>query len=371
MQNFRIVRQTTPAQSFRVASVRGKFDLSAEAIQEVFEGSFCLPNTWNVGLIVGRSGSGKSTIANELFGDCVVQPHSYTGLAVIDEMPKKCSVDEITQVFTSVGFASVPSWLKPYSVLSNGEKMRVDIARAILEDNEITVFDEFTSVVDRQVAQFGSFATQKAIRKANKKFIAVTCHYDVEPWLLPDWVFDCNTMTFRTYDETQKKNRPGVNLSIFRVRNEDKQRFWSMFAKYHYLSHSHNSAADCYLATVNGVPAAWCSVLHFPHPKSKNIKKVHRLVVFPDFQGIGLGSFTTKIVGSLYIRLDFRLMITTSNPSLIHSLNADKIYWKCTDFGFKAPPGKTTKGSLKDVISNKRITASFELKRVYEHEQRS
>ena len=70
--------------------------------------------------------------------------------------------------------------------------------------DELFVFDEFTSVVDRNVAKVGSFAMQKAIRKTNKKFIAVSCHDDIEDWLLPDWVFDTNSMTFRLC-EGQKK----------------------------------------------------------------------------------------------------------------------------------------------------------------------
>ena len=50
-------------------------------------------------------------------------------------MPSYCSVSDITNAFNSVGFSSPPSWLKPYSVLSNGQKMRVDLARSILEKN--------------------------------------------------------------------------------------------------------------------------------------------------------------------------------------------------------------------------------------------
>lgn len=109
-------------------------------------------------------------------------------------MPTNCSVDDITKMFYAVGFGSVTSWLKPYSVLSNGEKMRVDLARALLE-REFVVFDEFTSVVDRQVAQTACIAINKAIKRTNKKFIAVSCHYDILDWLQPDWVFDTNKMT--------------------------------------------------------------------------------------------------------------------------------------------------------------------------------
>lgn len=74
--------------------------------------------------------------------------------------------------------------------------MRVDIARALcLTQNEI-VFDEFTSVVDREIAKVSAYAISKAVRRSKKKIIAVTCHYDVVDWLDPDWVFCTDTMEF-------------------------------------------------------------------------------------------------------------------------------------------------------------------------------
>ena len=71
--------------------------------------------------------------------------------------------------------------------------MRVDLARAMLE-KEFIVFDEFTSVVDRQVAKVASIAIHKAIKRTEKKFIAISCHYDILEWLEPDLVFDTNAM---------------------------------------------------------------------------------------------------------------------------------------------------------------------------------
>jgi ABC-type polar amino acid transport system ATPase subunit len=51
--------------------------------------------------------------------------------------------------------------------------MRVDIARALcLNQNEI-VFDEFTSVVIREIAKVSAYAISKAVRRSKKKFIAV------------------------------------------------------------------------------------------------------------------------------------------------------------------------------------------------------
>lgn len=210
MPNFNIIRETKPAKTFRVASVMGTYDLQDNVIREHFVGSIDLPQNWQIGLIVGASGTGKTTIAKELFPDAYVERFEYTHESILDDMSETATVSQITKTLTSVGLASVPSWLKSYDVLSNGEKMRCDLARAILSDNKLFVFDEFTSVVDRNVAKIGSFAMQKAIRKTEKQFIAVTCHYDVEDWLLPDWVFDTNSMTFRS-NEGLKKISPIVN----------------------------------------------------------------------------------------------------------------------------------------------------------------
>lgn len=247
MPTFDIIKETTAPKSFRVASIIGKFDLQSEKITEQFKGEINLNTDWKIGLIVGKSGTGKTTIAKQLFPNSYITSYEYTKETILDDMPKECSVDEITKAFNSVGFSSHPSWLKPYSVLSNGQKMRVDLARAILEENKMFVFDEFTSVVDRNVAKIGSYAIQKAIRKTDKQFIAVGCHYDVEDWLMPDWVFNTDTMTFQSF-EGQKKNRPKIKFKIYKAKDKS---IWRMFAKHHYLSHSHNNAAHVYLATIN------------------------------------------------------------------------------------------------------------------------
>jgi ABC-type polar amino acid transport system ATPase subunit len=84
--------------------------------------------------------------------------------------------------------------------------MRVDIARALCLDQELTVFDEFTSVVDREVAKIGSVAVAKAVRrKPGKKFIAVTCHSDVIDWLGVDWYYNMDK------EEFVKKTIPPTN----------------------------------------------------------------------------------------------------------------------------------------------------------------
>ena len=193
MQSFDIVKSSEIENTYRVARIMGDYDVKAEHSKEHFQGQINMPENWHIGVIVGGSGTGKSTIARELFKDSIITGFEYSAKSVVDDMPKQCGMDEIEKMFYAVGFGSVPSWLKPYSVLSNGEKMRVDLARAMLE-RDFIVFDEFTSVVDRQVAQTASMAIHKAVHRTGKQFIAVSCHYDILEWLQPDWVFDTNEM---------------------------------------------------------------------------------------------------------------------------------------------------------------------------------
>lgn len=206
MPNFNIIKENKVDKTFRVAKVMSDFDVKIEHSNEHFEGNIELPSEWNIGLICGGSGTGKTTIVNELFKDNLIVDFEYDDKSVLDNMPKNVTTEEIEKMFYAVGFGSVPSWLKSYKVLSNGEKMRVDLARALLEKDFI-VFDEFTSVVDRQVAKTACIAINKAIKNTNKKFIAVSCHKDIIEWLQSDWMFDTDIMqqVFQLAHD-QKKN---------------------------------------------------------------------------------------------------------------------------------------------------------------------
>lgn len=186
-------------ESFRVQQVAGMFDV---AVAEKAERTFCAEvpgpdEKWTIGAIVGPSGSGKSTLAREAFGNQLQTAQVWPrDQAMLDGFPKELSVREISAMLTAVGFSTPPAWIRPYAVLSNGEKFRCNLARALLAGQDLVAYDEFTSVVDRTVAKIGSLAVAKAVRRGAgpaKRFVAVTCHYDVLPWLEPDWVLDMAT----------------------------------------------------------------------------------------------------------------------------------------------------------------------------------
>lgn len=142
-----------------------------------------VPNKFSIGVIVGSSGSGKSTLLKE-FG-IEKQPIWSGTKAIVSHFE---TPDEAINKLSAVGLNSIPSWYKPYRVLSNGEQFRADLAAKI---NDGTVIDEFTSVVDRNVAKAASVALSKYIRKNNiTNVVLSTCHRDILEWLEPDWVID-------------------------------------------------------------------------------------------------------------------------------------------------------------------------------------
>ena len=348
-----IVSSPVP-ESFRVNKIKGMFDCQFDEVKKEFDVSIPIENMpWNVGLIVGASGTGKTTIASRVFdGFNVFKGFEWNAASIVDDFPSNKTPKEITEILSKVGFSSPPDWLKPFAVLSNGQKMRAELARLILESDKPFIYDEFTSVVDRQVAQIGSAAIQKFVRKENKQFIAVSCHYDIAEWLEPDWVYDCNKMQFT--DTRGSLRRPKIEIHV----REAKQTEWSMFMDFHYLSSDHNNAAHKYIAEINGEPVAWCSVLHFPHPVTKNCKKMHRTVVKPDYQGVGLGYFLRCEVAKRYQEKGFIVRTTLSSPALINAMLKRK-EWAMVRKPSRV--GATSKaGVLSGSTSDSRLTASFE-----------
>ncbi len=306
-------------ESFRVQQVRGMFDLPAGlgATEQFSVDVPTVRDNWQIGLIVGPSGSGKTSIARRVYGHAAVD-HSAAwppDAAVIDGFGDK-DIRSITQMLSAVGLSSPPAWLRPYHVLSNGEKFRVDLARLLLTpDNNIAVMDEFTSVVDRTVAQVGSAAVARAIRTGvvKKRFVAVSCHYDVVPWLCPDWIVDMATQTLAR----GCLQRPQLHIEIRRC----KRTLWPRFARHHYLS-SKLPGGDYFCGLLNATPIAFAGIAQVAG--FAGYKRFSRIVVLPDFQGIGIGGKFRDSVAAIAARQIGcrRLSLITSHPAMIRSCQA-------------------------------------------------
>ena len=358
--------------SFRVQQVAGMFDVSLkEKCLERFVVELPdLDEPWQVGLIVGPSGSGKSTIANQFYsGDLHGQADWPAGKAVVDcfgALP----VRQVVELFTTVGFSSPPSWVKPYQVLSCGERFRCDLARALggasermqekaanhnsrlaPHNSRLVVFDEYTSVVDRNVAKACSTAIAKGIRRGAIpcRFIAVTCHYDVAEWLEADWVLDMATGRL----ERRRLRRPSLHVEISRC----KLAAWQLFARHHYLSGSLAAGARCYLATWDGQPVTFCATL--PVFAKNNHRRFTRIVTLPEYQGMGIGMRVVAAVAELYRAKGQRINVTSSHPAVVRHCRFSP-RWKTVNVKKTGSSSRSPVGTGRYRSSAGRAVVSFE-----------
>lgn len=290
----------------------------------------CKNFEWNIGVIYGGSGTGKTTLLKE-FGnltDANFDEHKPL-ISNFDWLEPK----EATFLLSSMGLASVPTWLRPYSLLSNGEQYRASLAYKVGKANEsdVILIDEFTSVVDRDVAKAMSNALGKYIRRTNKKIILASCHFDIMEWLLPDWTY--SPLKGRLERASSLRQRPSIELQIFRCRYET----WDLFKQHHYLTEDFNKAAQSYVFLWNDKPIGFVGILPFPGVGDAKTRRISRIVILPDFQGLGLGKKIVNYISSLYWKEEHQMYIRTMNPALGISLDNDS-NWSKTAGHLKVPP---------------------------------
>jgi len=313
-----------------------------------------LQDAWSIGVIVGPSGSGKTTVARQAFGDRMVQHWDWSSdQSILDGFPAAMGAAEITQLLGSVGFSSPPAWLRPFHLLSNGEQFRVSMARTLAEMPELAVVDEFTSVVDRTVARIGSSAISRTVRRTGRRFVAVTCHYDVLPWLEPDWVLDMADGSL----SRGLLRRPQIDVEIVRCNTPA----WKLFSNHHYLSGKLHPGAQCFAGLVEGRPAPFVAVLSFPHAVRSGWRE-HRCVCLPDFQGVGIGNAMSEFVASLFAATGKPYRSVTSHPAMIHH-RARSPLWRMGRAPSRVRPRhrRNNQAAAWDkTLSSRRLTASFE-----------
>lgn len=261
-----------------------------------------VPEIYNIGLIVGASGTGKTTLLKDFGSEYV--PQWDNNKAVISHFD---SPEDGVEKLSSVGFNSIPSWCKPYEVLSTGEKFRADLARKIHNNS---VIDEYTSVVDRNVAKSASVAFSKYVRRKDiKNIVVASCHKDIVEWLEPDWIFDTDNGKLLV---GRYLHRPKIEISIYRC----KYNLWRMFKNHHYLNGNVNRNSTCYVGIWNGQVVVFTAAIPFPSGNLKNSWREHRTVVLPDYQGMGIGTRFSDAIAQLFIDEGYRFFSRTAHPKM-------------------------------------------------------
>lgn len=263
-----------------------------------------LPIDFRIGVIVGASGSGKSTMLRA-FGD--PSTPEWDGRRSI--AAHFASPEDAARRFAAVGLNAVPTWAKPYRVLSTGEKFRADLARTIGNGAAI---DEFTSVVDRNVAVSASRALRRYVDDAGLRGVVIaTCHRDVLPWLQPDWVIDLDIRAWALRPR-ECLQRPNLVVEVYAGTTEA----WRVFRGHHYLTGDIATGARSFVAVMNDELVGFAASIAFPNGYLKNAWRGHRTVVLPDFQGLGIGVRLSNFVAETHIREGKRYYSRTAHPRM-------------------------------------------------------
>jgi GNAT superfamily N-acetyltransferase len=131
-----------------------------------------------------------------------------------------------------------------------------------------------------------------------------------------------------------------------------------MFRQYHYLSGSLAEHARCYVAVYQDKPVGFIAVMHI-HMRARYYR-VTRLVVLPDYQGMGVGKRLLNFIAELYtFQTKIPFYILTSNPQIIRGKMES---WKITRLGHASKGQNDTRinSEIRASLSRKRITVSLQ-----------
>jgi GNAT superfamily N-acetyltransferase len=279
---------------------------------------------WQIGLIVGASGTGKTTLGGGILGGGRIH-NLYAGWdnskPIVDCIAPEGDFNTVTGALAAVGLGDVPSWLKPFAALSNGQQFRAGLARLVCSDETDIVVDEFTSVIDRQIAKIGSLAFQKSWRRGKRRVVLLSCHYDIVEWLSPDWVYSTDTHKF----ERRRLRRPDIQLQILKTNSS----YWRYFKRHYYLDLPTPVSAEFFVGLVDGELVCHLAVTPF---FTANAYRATRLVVMPEWQGAGVGTKFLEWVCEYHAQGNGRCgrklptFFHTSHPQLVRYLRGSKLW---------------------------------------------
>ena len=333
VKNYQTIVLTSSVKQDQYTNFVGeKFDLHISDTSEVIipnKINLNALNDWNIGVICGASGSGKSTILRHLAkqSNAEISNPSFDNSKCLISNFTHMTPNDATILLSAMGLASVPIWIRPFNVLSNGEQYRASLAMLVskAKEGEIIFVDEYTSVVDRNVAMAMSNALQKYIRKNKKRIILATCHYDIFEWLRPDWIYDLNKGGVLEKGDYLRQHRPPIELQVYRTTIDT----WERFKKYHYMTAQLNEIATCFVFTWGDKLVAFMATLPLPSGTIKKGIRGSRTVVLPDFQGLGIGTKITDFLAAIYTQQGYSYYHKTINPALgIYLEKSPK--WKST-----------------------------------------
>jgi ABC-type ATPase with predicted acetyltransferase domain len=207
---------TRTARSPRILEIAEAFGLGLEDREfVVFDKQELVIEPGDVVYITGQSGSGKSLLLKELeriMRD--IEGKKVVNLDRVDLDDTKALIDQVgtdtndaLRILSIAGLNDAYLYLRRPCELSDGQRYRFRLAKAIESGADVWVADEFMAVLDRTAAKVIAYSVQKTARKTGATVIVATTHTDMVPDLQPSLVIEKRyreKLRIQTRDEIKK-----------------------------------------------------------------------------------------------------------------------------------------------------------------------
>ena len=159
----------------------------------VFQDLILEVNPGDIVYITGQSGSGKSLLLRDLERQMGERGKTVTNLDKVvlqEELPLidqiGANTNDALRLLSIAGLNDAYLFIRRPGELSDGQRYRFRLAKAIESEADVWVADEFMAVLDRTAAKVIAYSIQKTARKLGATVIVATTHTDMVKDLSPN-----------------------------------------------------------------------------------------------------------------------------------------------------------------------------------------
>ncbi|MGQ9650858.1 MAG: AAA family ATPase [Phycisphaerae bacterium] len=308
----------------RLVEVCLRFGLSLAEAGRVIVSDLALDlRRGSVTLIVGPSGAGKTLLIREIarrapMSQVVGDMDMPADVPVLDAVAPTRPINEAIGLLTACGLGEPWLWMRPFDVLSDGERFRARLARAVSLGRRngqrgVLLCDEFGSLLHERLAKAVAFNLRKLAARERLAVVVATSREDIEPDLHPDCVIRLSRQSGvvracrgRGFDGAGARLSFADDLQVVQGTLRDYEAFASM----HYRHRQQVGFVSAVFVMRDRRTSEALGVVVYGHPSlelalrnkvtggryvrqakllNQEMRVLKRLIIHPDVRGCGLG----------------------------------------------------------------------------------
>ncbi len=279
----------------------------------------------NVVLVAGPSGAGKTSLLKALARRCpgsrdVGQARFSHSPAIVDAIARRQTLSEALSILTACGLGEPQLWIRRFADLSDGERFRARLARAIslhLRNGEPTgplLCDEFGSILHRRIAKAIAHNLGKLARRRGIAVVVAASQEDLASDLQPDTIIRLAGNGSHSMTQLTPRSRLIGLARRFHI-EPGRKADYEIFAPMHYRHRDELGFIDRVFVLREGVGGELLGIVVYGHAPlelslrnratggrfrgnpqrlNRELRILRRLVIHPDIRGCGIGHWLVR-----------------------------------------------------------------------------